>query len=164
MPATPQRLNITAKDLAGPPDISGGTYSEIEVPGDYELKLADVEDYDKRSEGKSHGWVFKYQIGTSTGPCDFNVYLSFNTTARWKMIQVFQAHGADLSEGIAALDPNSLVGQVIGGHVDFPRDNDGEPTSTYREIMEFFPLTEPPFEVSETGQQGIDAPSEPAVL
>ena len=145
MPATPRDLRVTAKDLEGPPEYSGGTYSEIEVPGDFEIILVDVEDYDKRDAGKTQGWKFLYQVDTSTGPCDFNVYLSFAAKARWKIIDVFAAHGFDIAtEGIHKADPNSLIGEKIGGHIDFPRGKDGEPTNNYREIKEFFPLVEAP--------------------
>lgn len=147
MPATPRKLKITAKDLEGPPAITGGTYSEIPTPSDQELYLADVNDYDKRPE-KGHGWVFSYHVETSTGPCNFDVYLSFSESARWKIVDVFAAHGVDIGEvGIANADPNALIGDTIGGHIDFPRDADDEPTSTYREIQDFFDLADPPEEV-----------------
>ena len=144
MPATPRRLEFTAKDLAGPPEHSGGTYSEIVVPGDFEITLASVDDYDYTDRGKSKGWIFLYQVATSTGPCDFSVYLSFGKGARWKIGDVFLAHGIPANVGIENVDPNLLVGQVIGGHLDYGVDRTtGEPTQ-YREIKEFFPLVSAP--------------------
>ncbi|NIT79244.1 MAG: hypothetical protein GWN58_12860, partial [Anaerolineae bacterium] len=56
MPATARQLNIPAAEVASSRS-GGGAYAEIEVPGDYEVTLLDVEDYDKRAEGKSYGWV-----------------------------------------------------------------------------------------------------------
>ena len=168
MPATPRRLEVTAKDLEGKPEFSGGTYAEIDVPDDYEIFLADVSDYDKRDEGKTHGWEFLYQIETSTGPADFRVFLSLSKSARWKIIEVFAAHGIDLEVvGIHDADPNAIVGETIGGHVDFPRDKDGEPSSTYREIQAFFPLVEAPEdpEVGGTTEVAADiVADEPEVL
>lgn len=146
MPATARQIPVTSEDLAGS---KGGAYAEIEVPGDYEAVLVDVEDYDKRPE-KGYGWKFVYEVETpSGGTVPFNTYCSFSANARWKLMEVLKAHEADLSEGPNNVDPNAFIGDVIGTTIDFPRDKNGEPTSDYREIRAHFSLVEEP--VDDTG-------------
>lgn len=154
MAATARQIPVTAGDLAGN---GGGAYASLEVPGDYELVLRDVEDYDYRAKGKSYGWLFLYDCETPAGgSVEFRVYVSFNENARWKMIEVLEAHGCDLSEGLNTVDPNALIGDVIGGHIDFPRDNDGNPTSKYREIRQVFSLAQEPELASPEVVAGIE--------
>ncbi len=145
MPATARQIPVTEEDLAGG---QGGSYAELDVPGDYEAVLVDVEDYDKRKENKSYGWVFKYEVETPSGSTvPFNTYCSFSQNARWKLMEVLKAHDADLELGINNVDPNALIGDVIGVTIDFPRDKTtDEPTSDYREIRAHFSLSEPPEE------------------
>jgi hypothetical protein len=144
MPATARRIPVTDKDLEG--GGSGGAYAELDVPNDYEAVLSEVSDYDKTKEGKSRGWVFSYEVETPSGKtCEFNSYLSFGDNARWKLIEVLEAHEVDLSTGLNDVDPNALVGELIGVHIDFPRDRKtDEPTSAFREIRTHFALAEFP--------------------
>jgi hypothetical protein len=146
MAATARQIPLTDEDIESSGG-GGGAYAQIEVPGDYEAVLVMVEDYDKRSEGKSFGWKFEYQVETPSGTTvSFYSYLSFSENARWKLVEVLKAHEVDLSDGLNTVDPNELMGEAIGVHIDFPRDNDGKPTSKYREIALHFPLAdeEPP--------------------
>lgn len=145
MTATARQIPVSKSDLDGS---GGGAYAELEVPGDYEAVLTDVKDYDKRAAGKSWGWIFTYSVETpSGGNVTFDNYLSFGENARWKLIQVFEAHQADLTEGLNEVDPNSLVGETVGAHIDFPRhDETDEPTSKFREIIQFFSLAAEPEE------------------
>jgi len=139
MVATARQIPITDDDLNPTGNAGGGAYAELEVPGDFEAVLKAVEDYDKRAEGKSQGWIFKYGVETPLGrEVSFDVYLSFGDNARWKLI-------ADLEVGLANIDPNSFVGDTIGVHIDFPRDKvTDEPTSYYREISSCFALADIP--------------------
>jgi hypothetical protein len=145
MVATARQIPLTDDDLAGS---SGGAFAELDVPGDYEATLTDVNDYDKTAEGKSKGWVFEYEVETPSGATvPFSTWLSFGLKARWKMVEVLEAHDADLSAGLNDVDPNAHVGDVIGVHIDFPRDKDtDEPTSQYRELRAHFSLAEEPSE------------------
>lgn len=146
MAATARQIPVSTEDLESKGSGGGGAYASIEVPGDYEAVLAKVEDYDKRGEGKSWGWVFYYSVETPDGKnVEFKTYISFGQNARWKLIEVMEAHDADLSEGLNEIDPNAFVGDTIGAHIDFPRDPDtDEPTSKYREIRSHFSLAKPP--------------------
>lgn len=139
MPATPQKLNITEEDLS---KAGSGAYSELEVPGDFEGYLADVTDYDKRSMGKSHGWIFHYKaIAPSGREVPFDKYLSFGQNARGILVDILRVHGVEIEDsGAIDVDPNSLIGDAVMLKIDFPRDRDtGEPTSDYREIRSVMP-------------------------
>ena len=146
MPATARQIPITEEDLA--PSEGGGAYAELEVPNDYEAVLKEVSDYDKTKQGKSKGWVFEYDVETPSGNAvTFKTWLSFGQNARWKLIQVLEAHDVDLSAGLNEVDPNALIGDVVGVHIDFPRDPEtDEPTSKYREIRQHFSLASLPDE------------------
>jgi hypothetical protein len=143
MPATARQIPVDESDLANEGG-GGGAYAELEVPNDYEAVLKDVSDYDKRSEGKTFGWVFEYEVETPSGASvPFKTFLSMSKKARWKLIEVCEAHGVNLAEGLNDVDPNALVGDVIGVTIDFPRDKDtDEPTSDFREIRSHFALVE----------------------
>jgi len=151
MPATARKIPITKEDLDGSGGGGGGAYAELVVPDDYEATLTDVSDYDKTKQGKSRGWVFEYDVETPSGKSvTFKSWLSFGANARWKLIEVLEAHDADLAEGIADIDPNAFIGDVIGVHIDFPRDKEtDEPTSPYREIKQHFSLADMPEEETE---------------
>lgn len=162
MPATARQLDITAADLEGS---GGGSYAALEVPGDYEMVLKDVEDYDKRKTGGSWGWIFVYDVlpGDGAEVLEFKVYLSFSKASRWKLVKTLEAHEADMTEGINNVDPNVHIGEVVGGHIDFPRDKEGEPTSKYREVRDVFSLAEAPEVVEPAEEAGVDEEKVPAM-
>jgi hypothetical protein len=136
MPATARTLKFTDEDLAGGGD---GAYAELQVPGDFPARLEDVLDYDKRKDGKSWGWIFRYMVATPSGSeVKFDDYLSFGDNARWKLVKTLGAHGIDL-DNLSDVDPNDLIGDELMATIDFPRNKQGEATSTYREIKELFP-------------------------
>ena len=143
MPATARQIPVTEEDLESQ---GGGAYAELVVPDDYEAVLVEVSDYDKTKQGKSRGWIFEYEVETPSGKAvSFKSWLSFGQNARWKLIEVLEAHEVDLSVGLNNVDPNALVDDVIGVHIDFPRDKEtDEPTSPYREIKQHFSLAEVP--------------------
>lgn len=137
MPARPIAYVPEAKDLG-----QSGLYAEIEVPGEYEVVLEDTDNYDKRAEEKSYGWVFKYSCETpSGGSVDFDLYLSHEGKSRWKLNQTLEAHGVVLEDGVRIeVDPNALIGSKVGALIDFPRDKMGVPTGDYRRIQKVFAL------------------------
>ena len=143
MPAKAMQISITEEDLKS---AAGGAYAEIEVPGDYEVTLSKVEDYDNTGKGGSYGWIFHYDVDTpSGGVVPFRTWLAFSQAARWKLIEVLTAHDVDLDEGLNQVDPNMLVGEVVGCTIDFPRDKEtGEPTSEFRELQSFWSLADEP--------------------
>jgi len=141
VPATARKINVTAKDLAN--EGAGGAYAELNVPWDGPAICTDVNDYDKTAKGGTKGWLADYEVETDSGnKLEFSVHISFNAKARWKLLQWAEAHGLDIEEGVNAIDPNDVIETECGVHIDFPRDDNGEPTSKYREIQEFFPLAE----------------------
>lgn len=142
--ATARQFDVTQEDIDSEGG-AGGAYAEIEVPGDYQVTLTEVEDYDKRDKGKSHGWIFVYEVETPSGATvDFRIYASFGKKARWKLLEVLEAHSYDIEAGINDVDPDAFIGDVVGATIDFPRDDDGEPDSKYREITAVFDLAEAP--------------------
>lgn len=168
--ATARRIEFESGDFS----TASGAYAELDVPGDYEAVLVKVDDYDYRDRGKSYGWIFIYEVETPSGnTVPFNVHLSFGKNARWKIAETYAAHGFDVKEGINNLDPDSLVGDVIGVHIDFgtEKDENGqEVPSAYREIKSLFALAdEPEGELEPTDQvlqSDTEQPSddEPGVL
>lgn len=163
--ATARVLKFTEDDLAG----GGGAYAELDVPCDVPVRLSKVADYDKRSEGKSWGWVFYYMAETPSGnEVEFRTYLSFGENARWKLKEVLEAHGVQLVAGNLEIDPEELIDDVLVGHIDFPRNKAGEPTSEYRELQAVYPpSTEPAYaeEIPEEEASETDtSEEEPDVL
>ena len=139
MPATP--IKYTPKKGS----LSQGQYSDIEVPGDYELVLTAVENYDKTSEGKSKGWVASYDCETPNGgTVNFDDYLSFSEAAQFKIDAFFQAHAPGLlaEEVESVLDPTKFIGTKVGGRIDFPRNKQGEQTGDFRGIVRIFALVD----------------------
>lgn len=169
MPATARQFRITEEDLD---NAGGGAYAELEVPGDFPVRLDDVLDYDKRDQGKSYGWIFRYMAETPSGKeVKFDTYLSFGDNARWKLIQVLEAHGYTVEDGIIDVDPNEFIGDELMGHIDFPRNDDGIPTSDFRELQEVFPPSSTPAFADggdEVANEGTEEASvgddEPAIL
>lgn len=142
MPATARQVGVTEEQIQsaaeGPKD--SAAYSAITVPGDYVAVLKDVQDYDFRSKGKSHGWVFIFEIMG----CEFKDYVSFGENARWKLIQTWEALGGDINVGVNNMDPNTLIGSEAGARVDWQKDPAtlGENDVNYREIKYTFPIIE----------------------
>ena len=158
--ATAKELVFTEDDLSTEGG-SGGAYAAIEVPGDYGIELLAVEDYDYRSDNKSYGWIFIYGCDEGGGLAEFKIWLSFGENARWKLSEVLTAHGITLEPGVAlSLDPESLVGDQVGGHIDYPRDKVTDlPTSNYREIRQVFALVDAPAPAVAVEDTGTEAPT-----
>jgi hypothetical protein len=126
-----------ASDLPNPARGQGGSFNELDVPGDYEVRLEAYEDYDN---GRTNGWIFRYSCETpSGGSVEFPVYLPHSVM--WKVVQHFDALGSPTEADVRrTYDPAEVVGRVAAAHIDFPRDTFGNPTSKYREIRFVFPL------------------------
>ena len=141
--ATARQFEFTQEEIDS--EGGGGAYAELEVPNDYQVTLIDVSDYDKREDGKTQGWVWTYEVDTPSGASvTFRTWTSFGKNARWKLLEVLEAHGVDVEAGIADVDPDDFIGDIVGGTIDFPRDKAGDPTSDFREITTLFPLVDSP--------------------
>ncbi len=139
MPATP--IKYTPKKGA----LSQGQYADIEVPGDYEVVLVSVENYDKTDVGKSKGWVATYSCETQHGQSvNFDDYLSFSEAAQFKIDAFFMAHapGVLKEEVEATLDPTQFIGTKVGARIDFPRNKQGEQTGDFRGIIRVYALVD----------------------
>ena len=168
MPATPIKYTPEAGSVAAAKAGPGGAYAEIEVPGDYEVVLIGVENYDFTKEGKTRGWVATYSCETpSGGVVTFDDYLAFTEKAQFKIDQFFEAHASGLlQDGVEiTADPNAYVGTTVGAHIDFPRNKQGEPTSTYRGIERIFPIVDKDeFSGDDTEGESVSTPSEPEAV
>jgi hypothetical protein len=142
MPATARVLNISAEEIAqAGQQRTQGTWAEIEVPGDYEATLADVNDFISKSGNP--GWKFTYHVQTSTGPVELHEWITFQESIKWKMANLVKAHG--ITRGIdSSFQPGQLIGDTVGLSIGWQMDRvTGEPT-TYREIKAIFSLAELP--------------------
>ncbi len=160
MPATARKITVTEESKAS--GGQGGAYAAIEVPGDYELTLAEVSDYDKG--GGRRGWVFTYTLDG----LPFKQYFSFSEAARWKLVEMMEAHlGRELDTGeVSEFDPNDYVGDVVGGHIDWQDDPDTLPegAKNYREIKTLFTLLESPVAEEETPVNELTVAEDPDII
>ena len=130
---------------AATPGGGGGGYGAIDVPKDYEAILRSVEDYDKTADGKTKGLVFSYGVDGGGGEVPFNMYVAEGSKSAWKRLEIFAAHGIVPQAGVAfSFDPSGFIGDMVGVHIDYPRDDNGEPTNNYREIRQIFALEAAP--------------------
>ena len=137
------RAEVKAKDLPRPRgEQTEGSFTEIEVPADYEVVLESVDDYDFTSRGKSKGWIFNFRCEYAEGrSVVFQHYLAHSDGSLWKITEAFDALEGPIEEGTRDFTPDKLVGSMCAAHIDFPRDKaTNEPTSNYREIRWLFRL------------------------
>ena len=123
----------------------GGEYAKLEVPEDYVAICTAVDEYQKNN--KPAGWKIDYEVEG----LKFTWFLSWSEKARWKIVQTFEAHGFDLSGGVAELDPNLLVGGEVGTRIDLDDDE------KYREMKYVFSLEG--IEVEEVDPEDIAPPA-----
>lgn len=140
--ATARMLNFSKEDLAGSAHMD---ITDEMVPYETVATLTKVEDYDKTAEGKSYGWIFTYSAETPAGrTAPYREWLAQTDGAKWKTIQVLEAHEYEMEEGQQLFDPESLLGEVVGVIIDYPRDRQGEPQGDFKEIVKYFPLVGEP--------------------
>lgn len=136
--ATARIFHFTEEDLNRS---GGGAYAEFDVPCEAPVRLDKVEDYDKREQGKTWGWIFYYTATTPSGKeLEFRMWLPFTDKSRWKLVETLEAHGVPI-EGDQGVDPQDLIGDELIALIDFPRNKQGEPTSDFREIRKLYPIT-----------------------
>ena len=134
--ATGRRFEITEEQL-----LSNANFDEIEVPQDYIGVLSSVEDYDSGDERTPKpGWKWTFIVEG----LPFTEWTSFATAARWKIVQLIEGMGGELSEGLNDIDPDSYVGTEVGVTINWdPPDNKWDGIETrYKRIERFFPLAE----------------------
>ncbi len=134
--ATGRRFEITEEQL-----LSNANFDEIEVPQDYIGVLSSVEDYDSGDERTPKpGWKWTFIVEG----LPFTEWTSFATAARWKIVQLIEGMGGELSEGLNDIDPDSYVGTEVGVTINWdPPDAKWDGLETrYKRIERFFPLAE----------------------
>ena len=136
MAATGRRFEITEAQL-----LSNANFDELEVPGDYLGVLIEVDDYDSGdAEHPKPGWKWTFLVEG----LPFTEWTSFATAARWKLVQLMDAYGKELKEGLNDIEPNEYIGDRVGVTVDWdPTDEKWDGIETrYKRISRFFPLVQ----------------------
>lgn len=116
MAATVRQLVFTDEMLAAG---GGASFASLEVPADYPATLSKVEDYDKRDQGKTHGWKLTFYVEG----LPFDVFLALTDSAQWKVRDALDALDPGWRERRAAdgttapIDFNAMLGRVVGAHV-----------------------------------------------
>lgn len=168
MPATPIKYVPKKGAVAAARNRAGGAYAEIDVPGDYEVILTSIENYDFTDRGKTRGWLASFSCETPSGnSVNFDDYMSFGESSKFKIDQFFEAFapGSLVEETTNDLDPNEFVGKTVGARIDFPRNKEtGEPTSPYRGISWIFAIVDEAEFFGDESTEGADdaTPSSPA--
>jgi hypothetical protein len=100
---------------------STGSYAALD-PGEYEATLAGVEDYDKRHQGKTHGWVWNFEV---LG-LPFKMWTAFTEKSLWKLAEVVgafdQSKVNDILDGVIDVDPNDYIGMTCVGEIVWEKD------------------------------------------
>ncbi|MBW1942614.1 MAG: hypothetical protein JRJ51_07250 [Deltaproteobacteria bacterium] len=154
MAATARRLEFDEDAAAG-----SGNWGAIQVPAQYPATLKSVEDYDN---GNTNGWIFTYEIGDTGLTTKTWITLS-SKKALWYLVKVCEAHDYPIDVGLMEVDPNALIGDTVGILLDFDRDSDGEPTGTFRNIQDLFPLPADGFLVQTAPLVAVDPVAEDVV-
>lgn len=94
----------------------GGNFRPTRKPeGDYVSKIIKVDDHIK--EGKTPGWVFTVKIKGDERSA-YPIYASPDEKQVWKLAKLFTACGVKLPKSIVKLDPNKLVGKMVGVYLE----------------------------------------------
>lgn len=146
MTATARMFVFTEEDLQQKRPSSGtGQWEDLEVPGDYEVFIDNIEDYIKKDGNEVTSYKVTIRIEVESGSLFISDWIPFSKAGRWKMRDYLIAVGMPPEPNVPLkFDPEELTGLSLGATIDFPRNQNGEPTSKYREIMAIFPLVEPP--------------------
>lgn len=140
MAATPLYVGATAEEIVEAKGKGERDYdfNDIAVPGDYRGTVVGVQDH--TSKAGNTGWKFEIEV---LG-CPFDEYVMHSQKARWKLFQMAEALGHDVSQGIETFDPNIYIGSEIGVSIDWQTDPDllDEGEANYREITSVFPVSE----------------------
>lgn len=99
------------------------------TPGDYLFKISSVEE--TKSKAGNPMWVFDQEIlpGFEGAGQSIRDYVSLTPQALFKLRDLLEALGVSVGKKKIKVDPQKLVGKIIGGHVE-----DGEPYGE-REIV-----------------------------
>lgn len=92
----------------------GGRFRKTHYPaGDYKAKILKVEDAKKKSDN-SPMWLVSIAVKAGIYP----YYLTFESNTLWKIRNLFIAAGLPVPKKRVKVDPQKLVGKVIGVTLD----------------------------------------------
>jgi hypothetical protein len=125
MAATPRKVDLrNVKE--------GNSFRTKRKPeGDYVAKIMKVEDHVK--EGKTPGWVFTVKIKGDEAS-SYPIYANPDEKQVWKLAKLFTAAGVKLPKKIVKIDPNKLVGKMVGVFLEDDEYN-GKPKSSISDFM-----------------------------
>lgn len=102
MPASKRKL-----DFRGVKDRSGFRIKHF-PEGDYRGKIVDVADHESDN---GEGWVYTIQVKNAKFPY---YVMTYDKKQLWKVRNVFLAAGMKVPKKLLAVDPNKVVGKVVG--------------------------------------------------
>lgn len=89
-----------------------GAFSRRNLPeGDYIAKITNVEEAE--SKGGNNQWIFTVEAQGVRG-ATYPYYCALTENQLWKIRSLFMAAGINVPKKRVAVDPNKLVGKVIG--------------------------------------------------
>lgn len=88
----------------------GGNFNKKRQPeGDYKAKILKVQDSPAKGDGIMQ-WLFTLEVGTGVYP----YYCKHQENQLWKIRNLFTAAGISIPKKRVNVDPNKVVGKVIG--------------------------------------------------
>lgn len=105
--ATKQTMDFTnVKD-------GGGNFNKKRFPeGDYKARIAKVEDAVSKSKNKM--WLYTIEVKYKGAVGTYPHYCVLTENSLWKLRTLFAACGIIIPKKKMAIDPNKIVGRVIG--------------------------------------------------
>lgn len=95
----------------------GGGFNPVQqTPGDYKAKITKVADH--KSHAGNEGWVFSIVTPGGNGRATYPYYCTIDEKSLWKVRNLFIAAGMAVPKKRVKVDPNKLVGKVIGISLD----------------------------------------------
>lgn len=91
----------------------GSAFNPMHQPaGDYKAKIVKVADH--KSNAGNEGWVFSITTPGGNGRATYPYYTTLDEKSLWKVRNLFIAAGMAVPKKRVKVDPNKLVGKVIG--------------------------------------------------
>ena len=117
----------------------GGSYAALD-PGVYDATLSKVELYDKRAQGKTHGWILHFDVAG----LNFRTWVAVTERAWWKIeesVRAFDAAAADLvAQGVLDFDFEDYLGMSVQCEIGWQKDPETVPEgeTNYKELKNFW--------------------------
>lgn len=129
MPLTPVNYSISAEEVK---KATQGSY-DLD-PGPYDAKLVGINNHHSKAGNNGLRWTF------SVNGAEFDMYTMFTPNSTWKLTEVLDAIGIDVSEGVELgdYDLELYIGTTVTAYVDFQEEDEYSASvadgKRYREI------------------------------